>query len=223
MFRPDQLPPPQPIISPRLPGSAADSGCRTSGMLSTVMSMTSNTQLTTDPAELPVFDFAAFVNAFDTERRARQLSWYEFADELWQQSSELNAHLLDHPLCGGAVSRLGARGETSCQYALFLLRWLHRAPEEFLAGPAVDVGDTRLAEPGPDSRLRWDLNLLYSALNAQRQQRGRTWTQLARIIGCTPSRLTNLRTARMADLALTMRITQLLRRPAADFVRAAQW
>lgn len=172
---------------------------------------------------LPVFDFAAFVDAFDTERRARELGWYEFADELWQQSSDLNARLLDHPLCGGAVSRLGTRGETSCQYALFLLRWLNRAPEEFLVGPAVDVGDTRLPEPGPASRLRWDLNLLHDALNTERQRRDLTWTQLARIIGCTPSRLTNLRTARMADLGLTMRITQLLGRPAADFVHAAQW
>ncbi|HEX4703311.1 MAG TPA: hypothetical protein VH352_14380 [Pseudonocardiaceae bacterium] len=185
--------------------------------------MTNHAQLPAGPVDLPVFDFAAFVDAFDTRRRARRLSWYEFADELWHQSSQLNAQLLDHPLCGGAVSRLGARGETSCQYALFLLRWLHRAPEEFLTGPAVDVGDTRLLEPGPGCRLRWDLNLLHDVLNTQRQRRGLTWTQLARIIDCTPSRLTNLRTARMADLGLTMRVTQLLRRPAADFIQGAQW
>lgn len=185
--------------------------------------MSHDAQLAAGPVDLPVFDFAAFVHAFDTERRARDLSWYEFADELWQQSSELNAQLLDHPLCGGAVSRLGTRGETSCQYGLFLLRWLRRAPEEFLTGSAVDVGDTRLPEPGPGNRLRWDLNLLHSALNAQRRQHDLTWTQLARIIGCTPNRLTNLRTARQADLGLTMRVTQLLRRPAADFVHAAQW
>jgi len=47
---------------------------------------------------LPVFDFAAFVAAFDTERRDRGLGWYEFADELWQQSSELNAERGDHPI-----------------------------------------------------------------------------------------------------------------------------
>ena len=49
-------------------------------------------------AALPVFDFAAFVAAFDTERRDRGLGWYEFADELWQQSSELNAERGDHPI-----------------------------------------------------------------------------------------------------------------------------
>jgi len=172
---------------------------------------------------LPVFDFAAFFAAFDTKRRERGLGWYEFADELWQQSSELNAQRTDHPLCGGAVSRLGARGATSCQYALFMLRWLGRAPEEFLTGSVVDVGNAQLAQPGPDSRLRWDLNQLYIALNEQRQACGLTWSGLARELGCTPSRLTNLRTARIADMDLTMRVTQWLGKPAAEFIHAAQW
>jgi hypothetical protein len=172
---------------------------------------------------LPVFDFAAFFAAFDARRRDRGLGWYEFADELWQQSSQLNAQRMDHPLCGGAVSRLGARGATSCQYALFMLRWLGRAPEEFLSGSVVDVGDIRLPQPGRDSRLRWDLSQLYAALNEQRHARGLTWSQLAQQLGCTPSRLTNLRTARMADMDLTMRVTQWLGKPAAAFIHAAQW
>jgi hypothetical protein len=172
---------------------------------------------------LPVFDFAAFVAAFDARRRDRGLGWYEFADELWQQSSELNAQRMDHPLCGGAVKRLGARGATSCQYALFMLRWLGRAPEEFLTGPVVDVGGARLPEPGPGSRLRWNLNQLHAALSERRQERGLTWPELAQELGCTPGRLTNLRTARMADMGLVMRVTQWLGRPAADFIHAARW
>ena len=87
----------------------------------------------------------------------------------------------------------------------------------------VDVGDLRLAEAGPDRRLRWDLSQLHTALNEQRQRRELTWAELAQLIGCTPSRLTNLRTARMADLGLTMRITQWLEKPAAEFIHAVQW
>jgi hypothetical protein len=174
-------------------------------------------------AALSVFDFAAFFAAFDAKRRDRGLGWYEFADELWQQSSELNALRMDHPLCGGAVSRLGTRGATSCQYALFMLRWLGRAPEEFLSGSPVNVGDVRLPEPGPDRRLRWDLNQLYTALNEQRQARGLTWSRLAQEFDCTPSRLTNLKTARIADMDLTMRVTQWLAKPAAEFIHAAEW
>ena len=172
---------------------------------------------------LPVFDFPAFFAALDTERRDRALGWYELADELWEQSAELNAQRTDHPVCGGAVSRLGARGATSCQYALFLLRWLGRSPEEFLVGPVVDVGDAGLPDAGPDSRLRWDLSQLHTALNQRRQERGLTWSELAQELGCTPSRLTNLRTARMADMDLTMRVTQWLEKPAAEFIHAARW
>jgi len=104
-----------------------------------------------------------------------------------------------------------------------MLRWLGRAPEEFLAGPVLHTGDVRLPEPGPGSRLRWDLNQLHTALDGRRRQRGLTWARLAQELGCTPGRLTNLRTAREADLELTMRVTQWLGRPAADFVHAAAW
>ena len=79
----------------------------------------------------------------------------------------------------------------------------------------------RLPDPGPDSRLRWDLAQLHAALNEERQRQGLTWAGLAGQIGCTPGRLTNLRTARMADMALAMRMTQRLRKPAAAFIHSA--
>jgi hypothetical protein len=173
---------------------------------------------------LPTFDCGALFAALDAQRRERGLDWYALADELWQQSSTLNARrTADHPLCGGAVSRLKLRGATSCQYALFMLRWLRRAPEDFLTGPVVDVGEVRLPEAGGDSRLRWDLHEVHSALNGQRRERDLTWVALGQVIGCTPSRLTNLRTARLADMDLTMRVTQWLARPAAAFIHPAQW
>lgn len=174
-------------------------------------------------ANAPVFDFAAFASAFNAERSARGLNWFEFADQLWDQSADLNLQRPDdHGLCGGAVSRLATRGATSCQYALFMLRWLGRAPEDFVLN-AVDVGDTRLPDAGPDSRLRWDLSEVHTALDDRRRQVGSTWAELAEELGCTPSRLTNLRTARLADMELVMRITQWLGRPAAAFIHPAKW
>ena len=170
-----------------------------------------------------LFDFDAFYGALDAERRARDLDWYELAGELWEQSSELNAQRNDHPLCGGAVWRMGTRGATSCQYALFMLRWLGRAPEDFLSGSALDVGDVALPDAGPDTRLRWDLSQLHAALNEKRRARGLTWATLAQELDCTPNRLTNLRTARIADMALVMRITQWLGQPAAAFIHPARW
>jgi hypothetical protein len=172
---------------------------------------------------LPVFDCGALFSALEAKRRDRGLGWYELANELWQQSSALNAQRTDHPLCGGALGRLETRGATSCQYALFILRWLGRAPEDFLARPLVDVGDARLPAAGIGSRLRWDLNQLHAALNEKRRERDLTWAGLAQKLDCTPSRLTNLRTAHFADMGLAMRITQWLGQPAAEFIHPAQW
>lgn len=172
---------------------------------------------------LPVFDCDALFEALDQERRRRGLDLFPLAAELWQQSSELNAQRTDHPLCGGAIMRLPRRKAISCQHALFMLRWPDRAPEDFLTGPAVDVGNATLPRAGSGSRLRWDLAQLHTALNEQRRDRDLTWAALAVLLDCTPSRLTNLRTARFADMDLTMRVTQWLRQPAATFIHPAQW
>lgn len=172
---------------------------------------------------LPVFGCGALFSALDAQRCDRGLDWTALADELWQQSSELNAQRMDHALCPGAIVRLPKRGAISCQHALFMLRWLRRGPEDFLTGPVVDVGDVQLPEAGTDSRLRWNLEQTHAALNEQRRQRDLTWAELADELDCTPSRLTNLRTARFADMDLAMRITQWLGQPATAFVHPAQW
>jgi hypothetical protein len=169
------------------------------------------------------FDGSALIEALDAQRAEYALGWTELAEKLTLQSADLNARLADHAMCPGALVRTAKRGTMSCQYALILLRWIRRAPEDFLSGPVVDVGDTTLPEPGPGSRLRWNLPQLYEALNEQRRERGLTWAALGAELNCSPSRLTNLRTARLADMDLTMRVTQWLGRPAAAFVHPADW
>lgn len=172
---------------------------------------------------LPVFDGSALISALDAQRAERGLGWTALADELGQQSAVLNAQLADHSLCPGALVRTAKRATMSCQYALIILRWIRRPPEDFLTGPVADVGDVRLPEAGPDRRLRWDLGQLHTALDERRRERRLTWAELAAELGCTPSRLTNLRTARLADMELTMRVTQWLGQPAARFVHPANW
>lgn len=185
--------------------------------------VTSTSSSRTEIHDLRVFDCDSFFAALDDERRVRGLDWNEVAVELYGQSFALNAELMDHAICPGAVVRVHTRGTISCQYALFMLRWLDRAPEEFLTGPDVDVGDVRLPEAGPGSRLRWNLNELYTALDNEHRERCLTWVGLAHTLQCTPSRLTNLRTARLADMDVVMRVTQWLRRPAAAFIHPAGW
>lgn len=172
---------------------------------------------------LPVFDGETLIRTLDAQRAQCGLTWSELADELWNQSAELNAQLADHSLCPGALVRTAKRATMTCQYALPILRWIRRAPEEFLSGAVADVGEVRLPEAGPDRRLRWDLSQLHAALDERRRARGLTWRALADELDCTPGRLTNLRTARLADMDLTMRITQWLGAPAAAFVHPTRW
>jgi hypothetical protein len=169
------------------------------------------------------FDCAALFRALDARRHAEDLDWHQLASVLWEQSRDLNAKRADNPLCPGAVPRFGRRGSISCQYALFMLRWLDRPAEEFLTGAVIDVGDTRLPKAGPGSRLRWKLGAVHEGLNARRLENGQTWADLAKQIDCTPNRLTNLRTARLADMDLVMRTTQWLGQPAATFIHPTDW
>ncbi len=179
-----------------------------------------------------MFDVQAFYRALDAQRTERGLTWPGVARELWDMSAELAKRRgEDHPIAASTLTNVAKRGDTTCQHALFMLRWLGRPPEDFVddAPPA-----TRAPLPlaGPDRRLRWHLHAtprrdvpgLYEALAARRAERGVAWPILAREFHCGPSQLTGLRTARFAvGMTLAMEITQWLERPAADFVYAAQW
>jgi hypothetical protein len=171
------------------------------------------------------FDAVALYEALDAARLTRGLSWRGVADSVWELSAELNAQRpTDHPISPATLTGMAKRGSTSCQHALFMLHWLDRTPESFLAGVAEVRADAALPACGADRRLRWSLKKLYEALNAKRHEDGLTWPQLAKILRCTPSQITGLRTARYATgMALAMRITQWLDQPAATFIRAAKW
>lgn len=182
-----------------------------------------------DPAAvIREFDGTGLYAALDAKRQAQGLTWSAAAVAIWDMAPALNAAraargLPNHPISSSTIQNLGKRGNTSCQHALFFLRWLDRAPESFLAGASVDAGEL-LPACGPDRRPRWNLNALHAALNESRASRGVTWAQTAAHLRCQPGQLTGLKNARFATgVALAMRITQWLDRPAADFVYPARW
>ncbi|HEX8806224.1 MAG TPA: hypothetical protein VF741_04705 [Candidatus Aquilonibacter sp.] len=169
------------------------------------------------------FDARAFFAAVEERRVQEQLSWRALAQEIWEQSCVLNDRRLDHPISPATIRKMGASG-LSCQHALFVLRWLDVPPETFIAVPAPGTSGVPLPQADAAHRLRWDLKELYSALNDARTARGATWEDAAQRLHCGPSQLTGLRTAKFAiAMRLAMRITQALRRPAADFVYVAEW
>ncbi len=170
------------------------------------------------------FDIAAFYNAMDEQRQARGLSWPAVAREVWNQSPILNAWRKDHPISPSTLTSMAKRGDTTCQHALFFLRWLGRDPESFVPGLTYDHGSTALPDAGADERLRWNLRQLYEAIDGQRHVLGLTWAELARELRCTPSQLSGIERARFAiSMKLAMRIVQWLHRPAKNFIYTAHW
>jgi len=120
------------------------------------------------------------------------------------------------------ITGMAKRGNTTCQHALIMIRWLDRTPESFIPGGSVKGAP--LPPTGPDRRPRWNLRLLYDALDVRRKESQMTWPELARALRCKPNQLTGLKRARYAtNMRLAMRVTQWLGRPAADFVYAAEW
>ena len=170
------------------------------------------------------FDIAALYSALDDKRTELGLSWQTVAKRLWELSSNLNDRRRDHPISPSTLTNMAKNPRTSCQHALFMLRWLGRTPESFLKGATYDDERCALPAAGPDRRLRWALKLLYASMDEKRRQDGLTWPALAVTLGCSPNQLTGLRTAKYATgMDLAMRIVQWIGRPAADFVYAASW
>jgi hypothetical protein len=175
------------------------------------------------PAIRP-FDVSALHQALDSRRSQLGLSWAGVASEIWATSSALNDRRKDHPISPSTLTNMAKQQRTSCQHALFMLRWLGRSPESFLQG--ADGDDQRFALPdaGTDRRLRWSLSLLYTGMDGTRRDQGLAWAALASILGCTQNQLTGLRTARFAaDMDVAMRIVQWLDRPASEFIYPATW
>jgi hypothetical protein len=170
------------------------------------------------------FDLRAFFDAVDAQRREQQLTWPALATALWKQSRALNEKRNDRPISAATIRRLAEGRGLSCQHARFVLRWLGVPPETFVPTPQPGTAGIPLPLADESHRLRWSLRRLYGALDAARAARDATWQQAADHLHCTPGQLTGLRTAKFATgMRLAMRITQVLRRPAADFVHVAEW
>jgi hypothetical protein len=94
------------------------------------------------------FDNAALYAALDEKRTALGLSWQRVADQMWEQSAALNGRRSDHPISPSTLTNVTRSPRTSCQHALFMLRWLGRAPESFLAERPKPASSSTSRPPG---------------------------------------------------------------------------
>jgi hypothetical protein len=88
----------------------------------------------------------------DARRREQQLSWPALAAAIWEQSRVLNQLRHDHPISPATIRKV-AFG-TSCQHALFLLRWLGVPPETFVPVPQPGTVGVPLPAVTEAQRLR---------------------------------------------------------------------
>ncbi len=171
------------------------------------------------------FDTDALFEALEARRVERGLTWTGVAREFWELDAALNAaRPNDHPFSAATITRMKARRRTSCQHALFMLRWLDRAPEHFLEGGDPSADDIALPSVEPGKRLRWSLKRLHGFADTKRKAEGMSWKDAAATLGCTANQLTGLNSAKFAtNIDLAMRIVQWVGRPSPDFMYLASW
>ena len=161
---------------------------------------------------MPGFDVDRYFEALDTERQRRGLTWAAVTREL----NAPFAHRPDiHPISGSTLTGMRGRASLNGNIVVHTLMWLRRTPEEFTDGHPV--APKALPELAPRHLPRWDTEHLFAALDEQRRDQGRTWTELAAAVGdVTPEMLKGLR--RQVGFPRVMGVLAWLDRPAADFV-----
>jgi hypothetical protein len=96
------------------------------------------------------FDIAALFRAMDIKRVSRKLSWTQVADEIWEMSADLNRlRRHDHPISPSTITGMPKRDNTTCQHALFFLRWLGRSPESFSLALTPSLEERDFLRPAP--------------------------------------------------------------------------
>jgi hypothetical protein len=163
------------------------------------------------------FSMSAMFAALDDRRGELGLTWKQVAHEI----NALSALTPRRPVSVATITNLRHARVTEADGVLQMLLWLRLAPENFVQPVAPGQFSAEFPIVPSDRILRFDTKKLYSALDAQRNQRGMTWTQVAEEIGgLTASSLTRLSKGGRTSFPQLLRITGWLQQPAVFFVHA---
>ncbi len=161
-------------------------------------------------AGLSQFDVPSLWEAMDAKRQALDYSEKEMMDDL----NGLNNNLV--PIARDTVKNMVRRGDTTCQHALHMLRWLNKTPESFL----INAEEQRPLPFSSEKQLYWSMTALGNAVAEKKKEEGLTWKQVADELGCTLGQASGIRKLRYGmSVHLAMRITQWLGRPSTEFIR----
>ena len=141
------------------------------------------------------FDSGALYAALDAERRVRGMSWAQVARETGVSASTLSRTAQDGPMeLDGIRAMVRWLGRTAAAQARVSLR-AQQSDLTAESAAALDYVVRISFRPG-----RFDAQALYSALDAQRQERGLSWRQVASEVGLPAAMLTH--TARGGRIAV---------------------
>ena len=163
------------------------------------------------------FDVDALYGALDAQRQARGLTWAQLTREINGQFVLVPVRLISSSTITGMRKRRVLEGDGVLQ----MLRWLGRAPEEFVSGREPRAGEPALLPEVERGRiLRFDTKAIYAVLDAQRAGRGLTWTQVAREVGgLSAASLTRLAKGGRTAFPDIVRIARWIGRPMGSLTR----
>jgi hypothetical protein len=165
------------------------------------------------------FDVDALYAALDAQRQARGLTWAGLAREINGQFKRAPVRLISVSTIAGMRKRRVIEGDGVLQ----MLRWLGRAPEEFVPGGARPTA-AALPVVQQGQILRFDTAAIYAKLDARRRERGLTWAQVAREVGgLSGAGLTRLARGGRTAFPDIIRIARWLERPVATLTRISDW
>jgi len=127
------------------------------------------------------FDIAALHSAIDARRTERGMSWKAVAREINRAEERNSVHPISPAtIIGLKDKRWGVEGDGVLQ----ILLWLDRTPESFVPDhPGATRPEARLPRVPSGRILRFDVQLIFSKLDAQRSARQLTWSEVAAEVG----------------------------------------
>jgi hypothetical protein len=150
------------------------------------------------------FDTVALFEALDRRREELGLTWTQVGAQVGVAPSTLTR------------TRQGLRMEADGMRAM--VRWLGRAPEDFIVGPKQLAGSVPQTSSVPGRVRRVDTSSLYAVLDTRRAAEGRTWADLSAELDLSPGMLTRLARRGRIEAGVLARVVGYLGLAVEDFI-----
>jgi hypothetical protein len=167
------------------------------------------------------FDLQALYAALDDKRQALSMTWSDVARAISIRHSETPGSSIS----ASTITGIRHHRQVEADGVLQMLHWLDRTPESFGAEGNTEEKLSALLPPiEPQQTLRFDVSVIYAALEAKRTSKDLSWKEVAQEIGgCAPGSLTRLAKGGRVWFPHVMRVIRWTGKSASEFMRASDW